>query len=120
MRIDEYNNTRWANHPDEWETGITLDMQTGETLRLEDVVGKDTTPELLLDSGAFHGLWPSEMEDNDDFWIGELKKDIQDESLSNYDSYFYLTDTGLGLVTFWALYYANLEAEFEDLGVEGF
>ena len=120
MRIYEYNNTRWANHPDEWETGITLDMQTGETLRLEDVVGKDTTPELLLNSGVFHGLWASEMEDNDDFWIGELKEDIQDESLSDYDSYFYLTDTGLGLVTFWARYYANLEAEFEDLGVEGF
>ena len=120
MRIYEYNNTRWANHPDEWETGITLDMQTGETLRLEDVVGKDTTPELLLNSGAFHGLWTSEMEANDDFWIGELKEDIQDESLSDYDSYFYLTDTGLGLVTFWARYYANLEAEFEDLGVEGF
>lgn len=120
MRIYEYNNTRRANHPDEWETGITLDMQTGETLRLEDVVGKDTTPELLLNSGAFHGLWESNMKDNDDFWIGELKEDIQDESLSDYDSYFYLTDTGLGLVTFWARYYVNLEAEFEDLGVEGF
>ncbi|MDE5891424.1 MAG: hypothetical protein K2H45_00725, partial [Acetatifactor sp.] len=120
MRIYEYNHTRWANHPNEWETGITLDMQTGETLRLEDVVGKDTTPELLLNSGAFHGLWTSEIVDNDDFWIGKLKEDIQDESLSDYDSYFYLTDTGLGLVTFWARYYANLEAEFEDLGVEGF
>lgn len=40
--------------------------------------------------------------------------------LSAYDSYYYLTDTGLGLITFEGRYYTNLEAEFEDLGVEGF
>lgn len=32
----------------------------------------------------------------------------------------YLTDTGLGLIPFESRYYINLEAEFEDLGVEGF
>ena len=119
MRIYEYNSFREANHPNDWETGITLDMRTGETVYLEDVVGEDCTPEMLLDSGAFHCLWYWEGDD-DDTWIEELKESIEHRTLSDYDTYFYLTDTGLGLITFVSRYYTNLEAEFEDLGVEGF
>ncbi len=34
LRIYENNYFRGANHPNEWETGITIDMQMGEVLGL--------------------------------------------------------------------------------------
>ena len=119
MRIYEYNSTRGAAHPNNWETGLTLDLQTGERVYLKDVVGEASTPELLLDSGAFRELWGWEGDDEGD-WIERLKERVKSSGLSAYDSYFYLTDTGLGLITFESRYYTNLEAEFEDLGLEEF
>lgn len=38
MRIYEYNSPRRANHPNEWETGLTLDLRTGERVYLKDVL----------------------------------------------------------------------------------
>ena len=119
MRIYEYNSFRGANHPNDWETGITFDMRTGEVVQLEDVLGKDEyTLGDLLDSGAFRKLWVWVPEDED--WIEELKEEKGDDSLSNYESKFYLTDTGLGLITSLYRYYTCLEADYEDLGIKGF
>lgn len=57
--------------------------------------------------------------DDDDYWIEELKEGMGDD-LSIYDDRFYLTDTGVGLITYLSRYYTNLEATYEDLGLEGF
>jgi hypothetical protein len=119
MRIYEYNSPRRANHPNEWETGLTLDLRTGERVYLKDVLGEDFTPEMLFGSGAFRELWGWEG-DAEGEWFERLKEGVESIDLSAYDSYYYLTDTGLGLITFEGRYYTNLEAEFEDLGVEGF
>lgn len=43
----------------------------------------------------------------------------EEEPLSEYDSCFYLTENGLGIITFAGRYYNCLEASFEDLGIEG-
>ncbi len=122
MRIYEYNSSRLANHPNEWETGITFDMRTGEAVRLENVLGNDETEELtlkeLLDRGNFRCLWSWIPEDED--WIEKLKEEKGDDLLSDYESDFYLTDTGLGLITSLYRYYTCLEADYEDLGIKGF
>ncbi len=84
MRIYEYNSSRLANHPNEWETGITFDMRTGEAVRLENVLGNDETEELtlkeLLDRGNFRCLWSWIPEDED--WIEKLKEEKGDDLLS--------------------------------------
>lgn len=122
MRIYEYNSYRHANHPNDWETGITLDMRTGEIVRLEDVLGSDEIEELtlkeLLEKGNFRCLWEWEPEDKG--WIEELKEEHGHSLLSDYEPDFYLTDTGLGLITSLSRYYTCLEADYKDLGVEGF
>ncbi|MDE5951789.1 MAG: hypothetical protein K2H12_09445 [Acetatifactor sp.] len=123
MRIYEYNSFRLANHPNEWETGITFDMRTGEVVQLEDVLGRDRAGDDytlgdLLDSGAFRKLWVWLPEDGD--WIEELKEENGDDLLSDYETHFYLTDTGLGLITSMYRYYTCLEADYEDLGIKGF
>lgn len=123
MRIYEYNSYRFANHPNEWETGITFDMRTGEVVQLEDVLGRDRAGDDytlgdLLDSGAFRKLWVWLPEDGD--WIEELKEEKGDDLLSDYETDFYLTDTGLGLITSLYRYYTCLEADYEDLGIKGF
>ncbi|MDE6517182.1 MAG: hypothetical protein K2L18_04960 [Acetatifactor sp.] len=120
MRIYEYGDRRGCAHPGEGETGITIDMQTGEVVRLEDVVGKEYTPQLLIESGAFRCMW-GWMGDDDDDWIEELKEEGMGDDLSRYDDRFYLTDTGVGLITYLpGNEYTNLEAAYEDLGLEGF
>ncbi|MDE6673699.1 MAG: hypothetical protein K2K19_02645, partial [Acetatifactor sp.] len=72
----------------------------------------------LLDSGAFRKLWVWLPEDGD--WIEELKEEKGDDLLSDYETDFYLTDTGLGLITSMYREYTCLEADYEDLGIEGF
>ena len=119
MRIYENAYRRGNAHPGEGEIGITIDMQTGEVVRLEDVVGKEYTPQLLIESGAFHCMWGWEGDD-EDYWIEELKEEGMGDDLSRYDDRFYLTDTGVGLITYLSRYYTNLEASYEDLGLEGF
>ena len=42
-------------------------------------------------------------------WIDQLKEDIKKDTLSDYDSYFYIIDKNLGLATFWARYYHTLK-----------
>jgi len=116
MRIYEYNDYRGAVHPNEWETGITIDMRTGEALKLSDITGKDCSILSLLDSGAFECIW---LWENDDGWIDEFRENTEqrEASLSDFDSYFYLTEKGLGLITSMGRYYTNIEADFEELGL---
>lgn len=119
LRIYEDNYMRGANHPNEWETGLTIDMQTGEVLLLEDVVGNEWTPEALLECGEFECLWTWEG-DSQDYWMEQAREKAKDETLSDYDSYFYLTDDKLGLITSQGRYYTCMEADFADFGVTGF
>ena len=62
-------------------TGITIDMHTGEVLHLQDIIGEEWTPAELLKTSAF-----------DTDWIDQLKEDIEKDTLSDYNSYFYITD----------------------------
>lgn len=122
MRIYEFN-AGWGAHPNEWETGITLDMQTGQIVQLKDVLGESAAQEErtlgdLLDSGAFRCLWIW-MPGGED-WIEELQEERGDDPLSRYESLFYLTDTGLGLITSLDRYYTCLEADYQSLGMEDF
>lgn len=127
MRIYESNYTRGANHPNEWETGITIDMRTGAVLTLADVVGEERTMSELIESNAFICLWEwydvdpeKEKGKKSEEWLNNVREDVADDSLSDYDSYFYITDNRLGLVTFVSRYYTCIEAEFSDLGISGF
>lgn len=127
MRIYEYNDVRGANHPNEWETGVTVDMHTGEVLTLADVVGEERTMSELIESNAFQCLWEwydgdpeEEKGKKSEEWLSWVREDVIDDSLSDYDTYFYITDNRLGLVTFMSRYCTCMEAEFEDLGINGF
>ncbi len=120
MRIYEYNSVRGANHPNEWETGITFDMRTGDVVGLRDVLGEDMAQGTLgdlLNGGAFRRLWTWMPEDGD--WIEDLIEERGDDPLGAYESKFYLTDKGLGLITSLSRYYTCLEADYEKLGIEG-
>lgn len=118
MRIYTNAFTRGSAHSGEWERGITIDLQTGEVLHLEDVIGKERSVKSLLESGVFESLW-SWMGQSAEDWIAELQLE-EEESLSDYDSHFYLTEDGIGFITSaWGCYNC-LEAKFEDLGMEKF
>lgn len=113
MRIYEGNNVRGAAHPNEWETGITINMRTGEVLQFCDVVGEDYDLEAFIDKGAFRCMWFWE-NDTGEYWLSHFYR------RSSWDSYFYLTDDALGLITEVSRYYTIIEADFEDLGISGF
>ncbi|MDE5698799.1 MAG: hypothetical protein K2I96_15570 [Lachnospiraceae bacterium] len=113
MRIYEFNSFRGANHPNEWENGITIDMHTGKVLQFCDVVGEDWDLEAFIDSGAFHCMWFWE-NDTGEYWMNHFDR------RNEWDTNFYLTDKALGLITESSRYYTNIEADFEDLGISGF
>lgn len=125
MRIFEYNDFRAANHPNEWENGITINLKTGETLRLQDVIGKDWTPVSLLDTGAFHCMWGAvaSSESDDEMMIQMVSDDWDHDSYATLDALddrFYVTPDGLGLISFCIPHsYVAIEATFAELGVEG-
>lgn len=125
IRIYEYNDSRYANHPNEGEEGITIDMQTGEVLCLQDVVGNAWTISKLLESGAFHCLWVwrdggESFETLEQQWMEDLIEAKKNAILSDYDSNFYLTEDSLGLITYSGRYYTCMEAKFTDLGLDSF
>ena len=102
-------------------------MQTGEVLQLRDVIGDDWTPLSLLDTGAFQCLWVwkdgnENDEESSEWWLQSVREQWENNdrygSLDALDSDFYLTQDGLGLITFVSRYYNPIEAKFEDLGVE--
>lgn len=123
MRIFEDHYYRGANHPNQFERGLTINMKTGEVLQLQDVVGSDRTPMSLLDTGAFHCLWSwkdgnESDEEAAENWMNQLHDSWTNDSLASLDSYFYLTQDGLGLITEISRYYTPIEATFADLGLE--
>ena len=81
---------RGANHPNEWETGVTIDLQTGKVLHLEDVIGKGRSVKSLLESGVFESLISWENQSTQE-WIDELHL-REDEPPGEYDSGFYLLE----------------------------
>lgn len=113
MRIYENNVFRSASHPNEWETGITIDMHTGKVLQFRDVVGEDFDLGAFIDSGAFRCRWFWE-NDTGEYWLEHFYRE------RDWDTHFYLTDESLGLITTESRYYTNIEADFEDLGIGGF
>lgn len=113
MRIYESNVFRRAAHPNEWETGITIDMHTGKVLQFRDVVGEDFDLDALIDSGAFRCRWFWE-NDTGEYWLEHFDRE------RDWDTHFYLTDESLGLITTESRYYTDIEADFEDLGIGGF
>lgn len=117
VRIYEGNYMRGANHPNEWETGVTIDLQTGKVLHLEDVIGKGQSMKSLLESGVFESLISWENQSTQE-WIDELHL-REDEPPGEYDSSFYLLEDGIGIITSMGRYYNCLEAKFEDLGMDG-
>lgn len=116
FRISEYNNYRGANHPNEWETGITINMHTGEVLRLQDILPEHVTVVDLLDSGAFTCLWEWSDEAETE-WIQTIRDDYEHFSYTteDYNDSFYLTEDSLGLITRASRYYTCLEARLDQL-----
>lgn len=116
FRISEYNNYRGANHPNERETGITINMHTGEVLRLQDILPEHVTVADLLDSGAFTCLWEwSDTAETE--WIQTVRDNYEHfgYTTEDYNDSFYLTEDSLGLITSFSRYYNCMEAEFEQL-----
>ena len=52
--------------------------------------------------------------DTGEYWLSHFYR------RSSWDSYFYLTDDALGLITEESRYYTLIEADFEDLGISDF
>lgn len=124
MRIFEYNDFRASNHPNEFESGITINMKTGEILGLQDVIGENWTPLSLLKTGAFHCLLGEEedeslMQNALDQWERYERYATLEELDRDMKSCFYVTPDGLGLFTDWGHMSVPMEATFEELGVEG-
>lgn len=127
VRISEYNEVRRSAGPNEWETGLTLSLETGEALTLRDIVGEKYTLEQLLDSGAFHCMWgdfsdsldEEWMAEADGEWIAKIAEEYQYHELEDFDTDFYLTDDSLGLIaTIYGDEYICIEAKLSDLGLE--
>lgn len=124
LRIYESNCSRMANHPNAWETAVTVDLAAGRLLTLRDIVGEGMTPAQLLDSGAFHCLWTwedaADSEESCQDWILSVKEEYEqwDYTLDSLNSDFYLTGDSLGLITHLGRYYTCIEAKLTDLGLE--
>lgn len=116
FRISEYNSFRGANHPNEWETGITIDMHTGQIIRLQDIVEENYNIIDLLDTNAFTCLW--EWSDTtEEAWLKSVRESYENygETLDDYNNYFYLTEDSLGLITQVSRYYTCIEADLDSL-----
>ncbi len=127
VRIYEYNESRLAAHPNEWESCLTLSMETGNVITLSDIVGETYTLTQLLDSEAFHVNWGSWGSYVDAERLTEAEKEeldtireyYQNSALEVFDTDFYLTDDSLGLIvpTF-GDEYTCIEANLSDLGLD--
>lgn len=123
LRIYENNYFRGANHPNEWETGLTLDLKTGKQVKFSDLLEPDMTVAALLEQGTFHCLWnwrdtqDQKDEDLEREWLSALKDGYGDQKIESLDSYFYLTEDSLGLITSQGRYYTCIEADLEELGI---
>ncbi len=118
LRISESNCFRAAAHPNDWYTGLTIDLETGEALTLRDVLGPEGTVEALLRSGAFHcdQVWeegPGQAE-AERLQIEEAMGYIRLDSTED----FYLTEDSLGLIGEYGRYPFTMEAPLSALGLE--
>lgn len=120
--IYEYNSFRGANHPNEWKSGMTIDLATGKLLTLKDVIGSERTVEELTDTGAFDCLqiWrdgdmtPEMLEEANWKQVEEARKWVDAEAADD----FYLTSDKLGLTSSIARYYVCMEAPLSEIGLE--
>ena len=113
-----YYNTQWGAHPSDGSTTLTINMQTGEVVTLEDFVGEDWTVETLLSNNAF--VWNIPLSDErPEGWKEEvLRSSIDDECLADYNNKFYLTEDSLCILLHDYEDYFSIEAKLSDLGLE--
>lgn len=128
MRIWEYNSF-YPYRSNEWEDGLTIDLATGKEISLQEIlereIGREVSLEELIGSGVFHWKWPSGRldgpteKDDENNWIQDWLNSysIIDWGIEEVNEFhnFYLTDTGLGIITSVRNLYTNLEADFDDL-----
>jgi len=119
LLISEYNDYRFANHPNQWTTGVTIDLETGIIMNLDDVLrgflGKTVGTRELLESGIFRFQWEAEGEENDEDNRQEWLLRVIADDIIDIDKDFYLTETGLGLITSQGRYHVCMEADLEEL-----
>ncbi len=117
----EYYNTQWGAHPAEWPATLTINMETGAVVTLEDIVGEKWNLQTLLASDAFVWdlSWAQEPPSPEE-WKEEVQKRAENETLSDYDDWFYLTEDSLCLYTYFSYFdgYCSIEAKLSDLGLE--
>lgn len=120
--IYESNYFRGANHPNEWKSGMTIDLKTGKLLTLQDIIGTDRTARDLTDTGAFHCLqiWrdgemtPEMMEERDKEQVEQAIAWVHEDGTDD----FYLTPDKLGLTSYVGRYYVCMEAPLSGIGLE--
>lgn len=112
--IYEYNDFRRANHPNEWKSGMTIDLETGELLTLKDVIGSERTVEELTDTGAFHCLQIWKDGDMPPEMMEEARKWVDADDTDD----FYLTPDKLGLTSSVARDYVCMEAPLSEIGLK--
>lgn len=126
IRIYDESYRRGCNHPNEGETGLTINCNTGEIVKLEEILKADLSIKELIDANLFHCLW---------VWRDTPYQDaaeLEQEYLSRISPYynltvadfdnrnFYLTEDSLGLITSNGRYYTCIEASLEDLKEKGY
>ena len=102
--------TRGAAHPSDWETGLTVDRETGQVLTLDDVLDWDGDAAALLERYDWKPSWTWEGNDG----AGEIEYLIHNSSLGG----FYLTEDRLGLIMSFSRYYTPIEAPLVDLPIK--
>ncbi|MDE6386453.1 MAG: hypothetical protein K2L82_01450 [Lachnospiraceae bacterium] len=120
--IYESNYFRGANHPNEWKSGMTIDLKTGKLLTLQDIIGTERTARDLTDTGAFHCLqiWrdgpltPEMMEERDKEQVEQAVAWVDEDATDD----FYLRPDKLGLTSFIARYYVCMEASLSEIGLK--
>lgn len=111
-------NTQWGAHPAEWPATLTINMETGAVVTLEDIVGEKWNLQTLLASDAFIWDQPWMQEEPPEGWEEEVRKDASDDTLNDYNSKFYLTEDSLVLYVYYWDDYFSIEAKLSDLGLE--
>lgn len=116
----EYYNTQWGAHPAEWPATLTINMETGAVVTLEDIVGEKWDLQELLASDAFDWdqSWWMAWDDLPEGWEDEVRKDASDNTLNDYNHKFYLTEDSLVLYVYYWDDYLPIKAKLSDLGLE--
>lgn len=117
MRINEYNYSYNANHPNSYETGLTINLNTGEPLELKDIIKGETPIAELLRTGNFKCKWTWEGEDDSEYIDRMTEVYLKcGQKVNDFNRInFYITENGLGLIMFEGRYCTCIEADFETL-----